>query len=89
MATVRLDGMLREFIDRRTVTTDALNVEGVLNQLEAEFPRLRRRLRDETFTVRPFVRIYVNGEDISTLQGVRTPLRAEDSVEILHSIQGG
>jgi len=89
MATVRLDGMLREFIDRRTVTTDALNVEGVLNQLEAEFPRLRRRLRDETLTVRPFVRIYVNGEDISTLQGVRTPLRAEDSVEILHSIQGG
>ncbi len=89
MATVRLDGMLSEFLRRRTVDSDAASVEGLLDALEAQFPRLRHRLRDETRQIRPFVRIYVNGEEIGSLRGVATPLSARDSVEILHSIQGG
>lgn len=89
MATVRLDGMLSEFIRHRRLESQAGTVEGLIDELEGKFPRLRHRLRDETRTVRPFVRVYVNGEEISALQGVRTPLTAADRVEILHSIQGG
>ncbi len=89
MATVRLDSMLRDFVSRRTVTKDATSVEELLGQLETEFPKLRHRLRDETGVVRRFVKVFVNGEEIGALQGLDTPLKPNDEVDILHSIQGG
>ena len=89
MVAVRLDGMLREFVPQLKVTAQAPSVEGVLDELEAKFPRLRLRLRDETGTVRRFVRIFVNGEEISHLAGLSTPVAGADEIDILHSIQGG
>ncbi len=89
MTTVRLDSMLREFLPRRSLTTEAANVRDLLERMEEEYPKLRRRLRDETGTVRRFVRVFVNGEEISALHGLETPLGPSDHVDILHSIQGG
>jgi molybdopterin synthase sulfur carrier subunit len=89
MATVRLDGMLSEFVPKKQLDTPATTVEALLDDLEGRFPRLQHRLRDETRAVRPFVRVYVNGEEIRSLDGVKTVLGSHDSVEILHSIQGG
>ncbi len=89
MVTVRLDGGLSEYVRRRTVVSEATSVEGLLDDLDERYPRLRHKVRDETRSVRRYVRVFVNGEDIRTLQGVRTRLAAQDAVDILHSIQGG
>lgn len=89
MVTIRLDGMLSEFVARKHLDSSALSVGALLDDLESRYPRLKFRLRDETRSVRPFVHVYVNGEEIRCLAGVRTTLAAQDSVEILHSIQGG
>ena len=89
MAEVRLDAMLARFVPKRTVRSPARSVEALLADLEARYPRLKNRLRDETRTVRPFVRIFVNGEEVRTAGRRRTPLRPQDEVDILHSIQGG
>jgi molybdopterin synthase sulfur carrier subunit len=89
MVTVRLDGMLSEFAPKKQLDSSALTVEALLDDLEGRYPRLQHRLRDETRAVRPFVRVYVNGEEIRSLAGVRTALTRDDAVEILHSIQGG
>jgi sulfur-carrier protein len=89
MVAVRLDGMLREFVPQLKVTSQGPSVEAVLDDLESKYPRLRLRLRDETGTVRRFVRIFVNGEEISHLGGLATPVAREDEIDILHSIQGG
>jgi sulfur-carrier protein len=89
MAQVKLDGMLREFVPRLSVEAKAESVSGLLDELEGEFPRLRRRLRDESGTMRPFVRVFVNGEDMRSLDGLETRLGPNDQVDILHSIQGG
>jgi len=89
MAQVKFDGMLREFVPRLSMDVPANSVGGLLDELEKESPRLRRRLRDETGTVRQFVRIFVNGEDVRGLDGLKTPLAPNDQVDILHSIQGG
>ena len=86
---VKLDGMLRPFVSRLTVETHAESVGGLLDELEGEFPKLRRRLRDESGAVRPFVRVFVNGEDVRGLDGLQTRLAPKDQVDILHSIQGG
>jgi molybdopterin converting factor small subunit len=89
MATVRLDGMLREFVSARSIEVEAPDVSRLLDGIEAAYPRVRYRLRDETGALRPFVRIFVNGEDVSLVPRLTTPLQARDKVDILHSIQGG
>jgi molybdopterin synthase sulfur carrier subunit len=86
---VRLDGMLREFVPRLSLDSPAASIGGLLDDLEGNFPRLRRRLRDESGAMRPFVRIFVNGEDMRGLDGLKTRLTPKDQVDILHSIQGG
>ncbi|MCI4368773.1 MAG: MoaD/ThiS family protein [Thermoplasmata archaeon] len=89
MASVRLDGMLKEFSSKLSFDTRANTVRAVLEELEAAQPRLKFRLRDESGALRRFIRVFVNGEDIREKKGLDTALSASDSVDVLHSIQGG
>jgi sulfur-carrier protein len=89
MASVHLDAMLREFVPRQRVALEAADVGALLDGLETQFPRLRFKLRDESGAVRRFVRVFVNGEEIHQLDGLATRLNRDDTVDILHSIQGG
>jgi sulfur-carrier protein len=89
MASIRLDGMLKEFVPRLSLVSDSGSVRGVIADLEAQFPRLRLRIRDETGELRKYIRAFVNGEDVRGMRGLDTRVGPEDHVEILHSIQGG
>ncbi|MCI4326317.1 MAG: MoaD/ThiS family protein [Thermoplasmata archaeon] len=89
MVAVRLDAMLKEFIPRRAVTTDAPTVRAMLEDLETRYPRVRWRLRDETGALRRYVKVFVNGEPVDGRTGLATRLAPTDTVDILHSIQGG
>jgi len=81
--------MLGRYAPRRVVRSRAVSVDALLDDLEGRFPGLRHRIRDETHQVRPFVKVFVNGREVPapSLSGRR--LRPEDTVDILHSIQGG
>ncbi len=89
MPTVRLDGMLRTFVPRLHLESSADTVEGLLDDLEERFPRLRSRIRNEVRAIRPFVRIFVNGTALDRATAPGHALRTDDKVDILHSIQGG
>ena len=89
MLDVHLDSWLREFGPRGKERVDADSVEHLFDALEAKYPRLRFRLRDETGTLRRYVRVFVDGEDVSATTGVATPLAGARAVDILHSIAGG
>lgn len=89
MAQVHLDGMLREYVRVRTVEANGGSVRSILDELEGKYPRLTGKIRDETGTIRRFVRVFVNGDDVRGLQGLDTPVAGADRVDILHSIAGG
>jgi len=89
MLEVRLDSWLREFGPRGTEKLDAASVEQLLDALEAKYPRLRFKLRDETGQIRRYVRVFVDGQDVSESTGVGTSLADVRTVDILHSIAGG
>jgi len=89
MAEVRLDAMLREFASRTSLQSEASTVDALFDELEQRFPRLRFKLRDETGALRQYVRVFVDGEDVSRSPGLSTSLSGARSVEILHSIAGG
>lgn len=86
---VRLDGWLREFGPRRKESVAAESLDGVFDALETRYPRLRFRVRDETGRLRRYVRVFVDGEDVSATTGLSTPVGRAQTVDILHSVAGG
>jgi molybdopterin converting factor small subunit len=86
---VHLDSWLKEFGAPGQQTAAADTVDQLLDELERRYPRLRFRIRDETGHLRKYVRVFVDGTDISGTTGTATPLREARTVDILHSIAGG
>lgn len=89
MLDVHLDSWLREFGPRGSEQLQAGTVAELLDALEGKYPRLRFKIRDETGSLRRYVRIFVDGEDVSGTTGVTTSLEGTHSIDILHSIAGG
>jgi sulfur-carrier protein len=86
---VHLDSWLREFGPRGKEQLTADSVEHLLDELEGRYPRLRFKLRDETGQLRRYVRVFVDGEDVSGTTGVSTALAGARTIDILHSVAGG
>jgi molybdopterin synthase sulfur carrier subunit len=89
MLEVHLDSWLREFGPKGKEKVEAASVEQLLDVLEGRYPRLRFKVRDESGKLRQYVRVFVDGHDISGTTGTATPLDGARSIDILHSIAGG
>jgi len=89
MLDVNLDSWLREFGPRGREKIDADSLEHLLDVLEGRYPRLRFKIRDETGSLRKYVRVFVDGDDVSGSTGVATSLRGAHTIDILHSVAGG
>lgn len=70
------------------VRVDGGSIREVIENLEARYHGLKDRLC-EGQSVRRFINIYVNEEDIRFLQGIETPLKPGDQVSIVPAIAGG
>jgi molybdopterin synthase sulfur carrier subunit len=74
-------------------TTISMESEGTvgdcLSELEAKFPGIAERLRDEDGEIRRFVNIYVNGDDVRFLEGTATTLKSGDELSIVPAMAGG
>ena len=71
------------------VEVEAANVTALVDALEAQYPGMGGRLRGDDGTLRRFINIYVNDEDVRFLNGPETPLKAGDQVSIVPAIAGG
>ena len=71
------------------VTVEGGDLREVIANLEGRFPGVKARLCDENGTLRRFVNIYINEEDIRFLKGESTPLKDGDEVSIVPAIAGG
>jgi molybdopterin synthase sulfur carrier subunit len=65
------------------------SIHELIENLEKSYNGLRERICDETGSIRRFINVYVNEEDIRFLQGISTPLKAGDLVSIVPAIAGG
>src|SRR5947209_20295590 len=75
--------------NRRAVMASGHTVREILDSLEHSFPGLRFNLCYETGELRPFVNIFLEGENIRYLQGLDTPVTASATLHILPSVAGG
>ena len=89
MVRVVLDSWMAEFGTPKEVALEAPSIGALLDALEQKYPRLRFRLRDETGSPRRFIRFFVDGEVVEPTHVMGTPIRDDQTVDILHSIAGG
>jgi molybdopterin synthase sulfur carrier subunit len=90
VATVRIPTPLRRLTNNQAkVQVGGGNVIDLVTQLDKAFPGIKDRLVDETGDIKRFINIFVNGEEIRTLQGASTPLKDADEVSIIPAMAGG
>ena len=75
--------------EQESVSASAGTIATLIADLEGQYPGLGGRLTDESGTLRRFVNVYVNEEDIRFLQGKDTPVNEGDTVSIVPAIAGG
>ena len=91
--TVRLPAVLAEIAGARSLAvddaTESLTLRDVLDRLAQSHPQVVRRIRDETGEVRRFVNIYVDEEDVRTLNGLDTVIEDGAVMQVIPSVAGG
>jgi molybdopterin converting factor small subunit len=71
------------------VEVDGATIRDVLDRLEARHPGIRSSLCDESGSLKRFINIYVDGEDVRFLENLATPVRDGSEIAIVPAISGG
>ncbi len=89
-AKVRIPTPLRKLTNNEEVVeVNAGTIGAVITELQTRYPGIKERLVDESGSVRRFVNVYVNEEDIRFLQNQETPIKSGDEISIIPAIAGG
>ncbi len=90
MATVRIPTPLRKLTaEQEVVPAKGETIGDVLKNLDETYPGIGERIYDEQGTVRRFVNVFLNDEDIRFLQENATPVKDTDEISIVPAIAGG
>ena len=90
MATVRIPSPLRRYTNNQSkVQSNGADIAELIDSLENQYPGVKSRLCDESGQIKRYVNIFVNGEEIRTLQGQNTPVEEKDEVSIIPAMAGG
>ena len=87
--TVRIPSALRASTGGQArVAVEGATVGEALDNLEATYPGLKDRLRDEHGTIARFINVFVGGEDVRLLDGLNTTLDGAE-LSIVPAVAGG
>jgi len=89
MSVVRIPPQLRSEVGgAREVPAEGNTVRDLLDDLMDRFPALRPQLVEDD-EIAPFVNVYVEGEDVRTLDGLDTSVDHGSTVILLPAMAGG
>jgi [CysO sulfur-carrier protein]-thiocarboxylate-dependent cysteine synthase len=87
---VRIPPTLRDAVGgAREIEVAGETLREVLFDLVARFPALGRQVLENGNGLAPYVNVYVDNEDIRTLEGLDTPVREGSTVILLPAMAGG
>lgn len=90
MPTLSIPSPLRSYTEgARSIDLQSADVGGAVQELVTRYPSLDAHLFTEDGNLRPYVNLFLNGEDVRHLQGLETELTEEDKLRIIPSIAGG
>jgi len=74
---------------QKTISVEGGTVGDALNALTTRYPNLRQHLFAEDGSLRSFVNVYLNDEDVRYLQQTKTLIKESDQLSIVPSVAGG
>ena len=90
MPTIKIPTPLRPYTDgQNEIAVQGKTVGKAMNNLTDLYPTLRPHLFNPQDELRPFVNLFLNGEDVRQLQNLETPLKENDKLLLIPSIAGG
>lgn len=90
MATVYVPTPLRRLTGGQSrVTADGADVASLLSAVDAQYPGIAERILDDDGTIKRFINVFVNDDEIRTLQGLETPVGDNDKISIVPAMAGG
>ncbi len=88
--TVRIPTTLRPLSGgASTVEVDAGALSDVIKALDAAHPGFSERLLDDAGTLRRFVNVFVDDDDVRYLDGLNTNVPDGQTVSIIPAVAGG
>jgi [CysO sulfur-carrier protein]-thiocarboxylate-dependent cysteine synthase len=87
---VRIPPTLRDAVGgAREIEASGSTLRDLLADLAERFPSLGRQVLEDGNELAPFVNVYVDNEDIRTLDGLETPVGEDATVILLPAMAGG
>jgi molybdopterin synthase sulfur carrier subunit len=90
MSVVFIPSSLRRYTAGQSkVEVSGGNINEIIEDLERRYPGVKSRLCDDSGQIKRYVNVFVNDEEIRSLQGADTPLSEKDEVSIVPAMAGG
>jgi sulfur-carrier protein len=87
---VSIPTILRQYTDgAKSVEASGATLADVVDDLESRHAGIKGRLVEEDGSLRRFVNVYLNDEDVRFLDGINSPVADGDNVTILPAVAGG
>ena len=87
---VRIPTPLRKMTNGQAkVEVDSAVLGDLVEKLNSEYPGFKDRLVGEEGELRYFVNIYLNGEDVRFMKGLKTATTDGDEISIVPAVAGG
>jgi molybdopterin converting factor small subunit len=90
MPSLRIPTPLRSYVNGKgEVLVNGVTAGAAMQDLLEQFPAFRPHLCKEDGSLRAFVNLFLDGTNLRDLQGLETPLKPEDILNLVPSIAGG
>lgn len=90
MATVLVPTPLRRLTGGQSkVDVDGADVGALIQAIDSQFPGVADKVLDGDGNVKRFINVFVNDDEIRQLDGLNTPVGANDKVSIVPAMAGG
>jgi molybdopterin synthase sulfur carrier subunit len=87
---VRIPTILRPYTGGvAEVSAEGATLVDVISSLDADHPGLKGRVLDDDGTIRRFVNVYVNDDDVRFAEGLATPTPEGTTISIIPAVAGG
>jgi len=87
---VRVTAVLQRVVGgAKTVQAEGATIQGLLDNLEANYPGFKEQVLNADGALHRVVNIYKNDEDIRYLEQLNTAVAAGDVISILPALAGG
>lgn len=90
MPTLKVPALMKSYLDGQTeITVNGATIALALEDAVARYPSLRLHVFDSGGKVRRHIKLFINENNMTALNGMETPVAEADKIILIPSISGG